>query len=316
MLNLFKNIFSQSNSARTQLPATLVKMAIERAVDGTDPRVRIMSGYAKTLREPVTHAIKHVISLVDSFPAPVGVGKTALGESPVLAALLYSEERMNHFLSRDAALREFMAASSPIVGPVTALLMASRTEKRGFGTAMVGERMQSDVPLTTVSFEQHRLLEPAVEEQETRRRLKRRAFDHLLAIALAQITQRKDERDTLASRKALLRSKLDTLRRGGGFGQQTGAAELKQLQARLDEIDGQLSALGAPEDTLSDNIAIVADVLAASERHLWQVDTILCLDRLYVLHDRPGKGAPPTVFRELHNSEGLQATIMMISIGS
>jgi hypothetical protein len=175
--------------------------------------------------------------------------------------------------------------------------------------------VQSDVPLTTVGFEQHRLLEPAADEQETRRLLKRRAFDHVLSMALAEITERKDERDSLTTRKALLQSKLAILRRGGGFGGQTGVGELAQLQARLEEIDGQLSALGAREDTLSDNIAIVAGVLAASERHLWQADKILCLDRLYILHDNPEPAAPPTVFNELHNSEGMHATIMMISIG-
>lgn len=314
MLNLFKNIFSQPGEANAHLPRALVNMAIERAVDGTDPRVRILPGYAKALRKPVMHALDHVIALVDGFPAPVTVGKAAMAANPALAALLYSEVRLNNFLSRDAALREFRAGS-PTADPVTALLVASRTEKRSFGTALVGEQVQSDVPLTTVGFEQHRLLEPAADAQETRRLLKRRAFDHVLSMALGQITERQDERDSLTTRKALLQSKLAILRRGGGFGGQTGVGELARLQDRLGEIDGQLSALGAREATLSDNIAIVARVLAASERHLWRADKILYLDRLYILHDRPEPAAPPTVFTELHNSEGMHATFMMISIG-
>jgi hypothetical protein len=316
MLNLFRNIFSQSDDAGSKLTPSLVNSAIERAVDGTDPRLRIVSGYAKALRKPVTHAIEHVIDLVESFPAPVAADRTALNDDPAFAALFYSEERMQQILARDAALREFRAANRSAITPVTALLLAQQTQKRGFGTALVGDRVMSDVPRTTVSFEEHRLLEPATEEPETRRLLKRRAFDHILSIALAHITERKDERDTLTSRKALLRSKLDVLRRGGGFSSQSSAAELVQLQARLEDIDRQSSALGSREDTLSDNMDIVAGVLAASEQHLWQADNILCLDRLYVLHDQPGPAAPATLFKQLHNSEGLQATIMMISIGS
>lgn len=316
MLNLLKNIFSRSDDVGTRLPSSLIKMAIERAVDGTDPRLRIVSGYAKALRKPVTHAIEHVIDLVEGFPAPVAVGRATLTENPAFAALFYSEERMQQILSRDAALRDFRAANRASITPITALLVAQRTDKRGFGTALVGDQVMSDVPRTTVSFDQHRLLEPATDEQETRRLLMRRAFDHLLSIALEQVTERKDERENLTSRKALLRSKLDVLRRGGGFSSQNSAAELGQLQTRLDDIDRQLSAIGSRDDTLSGNMDMVAGVLAAAEQHLWQVDNLLCLDRLYVLHDQPGPAAPATVFKELRNSEGMQATIMMISIGS
>ena len=199
----------------------------------------------KSLRKPVIHAVEYVIDLVDGFPEPVTVGKHALADNPAFAALFYSEARMEQILERDAALREFRAANPATTDPVTALLVAQRTEKHGFGHAQVGDQVLSDVPRTTVGFDQHRLLEPAVGEQETRRLLKRRAFDHLLSIALAHITERKEERENLTSRKALLRSKLDIVRRGGGFAQHTAALDQAQLQARLEDIEVQLSELGA-----------------------------------------------------------------------
>lgn len=316
MLNLFANLFGQSEDGRSKLPPSLVKEAIERAVDVTDPRVRIMSGYAKALRKPVIHAVEYVIDLVDSFPQPVVVSRDALTNNPALAALFYSKARMDEIIERDAAMREFRAANPLTIDPITALLVAQKTEKHGFGTAEVGDQVLSDVPRTTVGFDQHRLLEPAATEQETRRLLKRRAFDHLLSVALAHITERKEERDNLSKRKTLLRSKLDIMRRGGGFAQHTGALDQAQLQTRLEEIDVQLAALGSAEDTLSDNLAIIATVLSEAERHFWSEDKVLCLDKLYVLHDKPGPSAPQTVFKELHNSEGLQVTILMISIGS
>jgi hypothetical protein len=316
LLKLFTNFFGQSDDVRSKLPPALVKQAIERAVDATDPRLRIHFGYTKALRKPVIHAVEYVIDLVDGFPPPVEVVENALTDNPAFAALLYSEARMEQIFERDAALREFRAANPAMTDPITALLVAQKTEKHGFGTAQVGDQVWSDVPRTTVGFDQHRLLEPSVGEQETRRLLKRRAFDHLLSIALAHITERKEERENLASRKALLRSKLDIMRRGGGFAQHTGALEQAQLQIRLEDIEVQLSELGATEDTLSDNLATIATVLAEAESHFWSEEKVLCLDKLYILHDKPGPSAPSTVFKELHNSEGLQATVMMISIGS
>ena len=223
---------------------------------------------------------------------------------------------MEQIIERDAALREFRAANPATTEPITALLVAQKAEKHGFGHAQVADQVLSDVPRTTVGFDQHRLLEPAIDEQETRRLLKRRAFDHLLSIALSQITERKEERENLTSRKALLRSKLDIMRRGGGFTQHTAALDQAQLQTRLEDIEVQLSELGATGDTLSDNLAIIAGVLEDAENHFWSEDKVLCLDKLYVLHDKPEPSAPPTVFRELHNSEGLQVTCLIISIGS
>jgi hypothetical protein len=316
VLNLLANIFGRSDDAQSKLPEAVVKEAIERAVDCTDPRVRLDSAYAKTLKKPVIHAVEYVIDLIDRFPAPVAVSRNALTDNAVFAALFYSEARMEQIIERDAALREFRAANPATTDPITALLVAQKTEKHGFGHAQVGEQVLSDVPRTTVGFDQHRLLEPAASEQETRGLLKRRAFDHLLSIALAQITERKEGRENLTSRKALLRSKLDIIRRGGGFAQHSGALDQAQLQTRLEDIEVQLAELGSAGDTLSDNLAIVANVLAEAERHFWSEDNVLCLDKLYVLHDKPEPSAPATMFKELHNSEGLQVTVLMISIGS
>jgi hypothetical protein len=314
MLDLFKNIFGQSDHAGPRLPESLIGDAIERTVDGTDPRVRIVSGYAKTLRRPVIHAIKYVIDLVDNFPQPVTVSKVSLSDNPAFSALLYSEERMEQIFSRDIALREFRTENPLATGLVSALLVAQRTEKHGFGTAQVGEQVLSDVPRTTVSFDQHRLLEPAASEQETRRLLKFRAFDYLVSIALAQVTERKEERETLDNRKALLRSKLAIVRRGNSFSQHTATDEHAKLQASLDDIEQKLSALGPVEGRLEDTLAVTVEILADARRHFWLKDKVDYLDRLYVLHDKAEQSAPGTNFQELQDSEGRQATVLLVNI--
>jgi hypothetical protein len=314
--SLLASIFGHADNGGSKLPESAVKDAIERAVSVTDPRVRISSDYAKVLRKPVIHALEYVIELIDSLPEPVTVSKKALSDNPAFAALFYSEARMAQIIERDAALRDFRAAHPLASEPITALLVAQKAEKHGFGHAQVGDHVLSDVPRTTVGFDRHRLLEPAACEQDARRQLKRRAFDHVLSVALSHITERRDERENLTKRRALLRSKLDIVRRGGGFAHHTGALDQTQLGTRLEEIDVQLSALGSREDTLAENLAIVATVLGEAERHFWSEDKVLCLDKLYVLHDHPGPATPPTVFKELHNSEGLQVTVLMIRIGS
>ena len=314
MLNLFANIFGRSGDSPSKLPPALVETVIERAVDGTDPRLRIVRGYQKALEKSVIHAADHIIELIDSLPEPVVASKAALATEPALAALFYSEDSMNQIISRDAAMREFRSSKQLPVAPVTALLIARRTEKHGFGYAKVGDQILKDVPQTTISFGQHFLLEPAVDEQETRRLLKRRAFDHLLSLALVHITERKEERDSLTVRRALLRSKLDIMQRAGGFAQHAGADDQARLQAGLEEIEQQLSGLGTSEDVLAGNLATIADVLSKAESHLWLEDKLLFLDRLYIVHDKPGFSAPPIVFKDLHDSESRQVSLLLVNI--
>jgi len=71
MLDLFANIFGRGDEHTSKLPPLLVKKVTERAIDGTDPRLRIVSGYAKMLKNPVIHAADYIIDMIDSLPAPV-----------------------------------------------------------------------------------------------------------------------------------------------------------------------------------------------------------------------------------------------------
>lgn len=314
MLKLFANIFGATADAGTTLPADLVEAAIERVVDGTEPRLRIVSGYGRALRKPVIHAAHHIIALIDSLPPPVLLDRASLAAQPEFAALCYSLERMEQLLARDAAMAEFRAANAGAPGPVTAALVAHRTEKRGLGYGELEGRTVQDVPRTIAGFEQHALVAIAASETESRRLMKRRALDHLLSLALSQITQCKDERKLLSERSALLRSKLKIMQRGGSLTQFTGAEERVALQARLEDLEQQLAQLGAPEDVLSGNLAIVVDVLSNASKHLWLENKALFLDRFYVVHDKPAASAPKVVFNELRNSEGGQVTVQMIMI--
>ena len=82
---------------------------------------------------------------------------------------------------------------------------------RILGMDLVGDRVQKDVAQVTVSFSGHRLLDPGCSEAETRRQLKRRAFDHLLSLALTRIAGMRVEREDLKRQRDLLRRKLAAL---------------------------------------------------------------------------------------------------------
>jgi hypothetical protein len=314
VLNLFASVFGISKDDDPELPATLIKQLTERAVDGTDPRMRLISGYAKELKKPIAHAAEYLIGLIDRLPEPLPLVPGALRNTPVLAAFLYSEEKALQLLQRDPALLEYRASKPPATQAITALLVVQQDEKHSFGYGQVGDQTLTEVAQTTINFSKHRLLEPASDETTTRRGLKRRAFDQVLALALTTITERKEQRTELASMRALLRSKLEIIQRSGSFAIHTDATEQTRLQAKMTDIEQQLAALGPGTDELEGNLETVVGVLENAERHLWIEETTLYLDQFYVLHDKPDQSAPPIVCWNIHNSKGRQATLQLVRL--
>jgi hypothetical protein len=154
-------------------------------VDGTDSRLRALPGYRKQLCTPVVHAADHVIALVDSLPAPLAVSRSTYSDDPRLRVLFASADRMLEVFGQDNVLNEFRSRAGD-AGPVTVLLLAERVEKQVFGMELAGDMVRRDVAQVAVNFRGHRLVDPAASEDETRRLLKRRAFDHLLSLALTR----------------------------------------------------------------------------------------------------------------------------------
>ena len=75
MLKLLQSIFSQEPETSALYSEKLIEKAIERVVDGTDPRLRAVSGYRKFLRPAVIKAVDYTFELVDGLPSPVILSK-------------------------------------------------------------------------------------------------------------------------------------------------------------------------------------------------------------------------------------------------
>ena len=262
-MKLFQSIFGRGDTLG-HYPETLIEMAIERAVDGTDPRLRLVPGYRKRLRKPVIHAIDQVIALVDGIPAPLTAGPDGYRNDFRLAALFASSDEMVQVFGRDKALSEYLASKDGLGAEhVTTLLLARREEKNILGMDLVGDLVRRDVAQVSVSFSGHHLLEPRTSEDESRRFLKRRAFDHLLALALAQIAEARVERADLTRQRDLLQRQLRAMKRGAltFAGPEAGQPDEASLQAELDAVAGQLKQLGADEGVLKAHLEIITERL-------------------------------------------------------
>jgi hypothetical protein len=316
-MKLLQSIFG-AGETRGRYPEALIDQAIDRAIAGTDARLRLLPGCRRRLRGPVVSAIDHVVALVDGIQAPVPATKAGYARDPRLSALFASPAAMLDTLSRDRALGAFLATGAGRAATrITALLLAERSERTVLGVALAGEHVQRDVRQVTVSFGGHLLLEPTADETENRRQLKRRAFDHLLTRALEAIVSRRVERADLKRQRDLLRRKLQELTRGGWRFDATDEevnADAASIEADLDRTDAQLQALGSDQDVLKAHLGIVEETLDVAPRELWFEPLQLVLDAMNIRCDAMDPSARTIELNELHTGRQRRLVILPLTI--
>lgn len=315
-MKLFQSIFG-GREAIGHSPESLIEMAIERAVDGTDPRLRLVPSYRKRLRKPVIHALDHVVALVDGLPATVAAGPRDYRNDPRLVAMFASADEMQQVFARDRALSAYLSEGKGRgAEQVTALLMARREERNILGMDLVGDQVRRDVAQVTVSFCRHHLLEPQVIETECRRFLKRRAFDYLLALALERIAEARVERADLQRQRDLLQRQLRAMSRGSLSFDQPGAGEpdAAALEAELDAVSLQLQSLGADAGVLKAHLEVVAERLGEAEHQLWSKEIHLCLGPMNIRRDPADPSGRAIVLHELQASRGDRAVVIPVAI--
>jgi len=315
MLKLLQSIFGSDTQGK--YPESLVNEAIERTVDATDPQLRALSGYKKKLRPAVVRAIDHVVALVDALPPPLPVRLKSYGEDPRVKSFFISAEDMKKVFAGDASLAEFLQGPQAGADQVFALLAMEKQERGILGAALSGDVVIRDVPQVTVSFDLHRLMDPTGEEGETRRLLKRRAFDHLLTLALRRLSDLKWERSDLERRRALLQAKLNLLEREGwGFQQAEGSERIDAaaVEERLAQIEAHLKELGGDDRMLESYLKVVSEVMGRPQEYLAARSETIFVDRMGIKQSEASADAPELNLYELYNAEGRSLVVTLISL--
>lgn len=314
-MKLLQSIFGTEEAGK--IPESLVREAIERAVEATDPWLRAVSGYRKRLRPAVLCAINHVVALVDGLPPPVVLHPANYADDHRLRALFISSDEMKRVFAGDRVLGKFLAGPGGGAPLITTFLEMDRQEKVTLTEDHSGDVVVRDVRQVTVTFDNHRFLDPAGEEMETRRLLRRRAYDHMLALALRRLAGVKAERDELEQRRSLLQAKLGLLEREGwGFDRagSGGKTDVAQVEERIGEIEAQLGELGGDDRMLGTYLEIVAGLLAHPEEQLWTKNETIFLGRLGIMRNAPAGDTAELRLTRIRNAEGLTMDAMLVSI--
>ncbi|HJV34259.1 hypothetical protein [Geomonas sp.] len=316
MLRLLHSIFGSEKEG--SYPEALIKEAIERVVEGTDPWLRAVSGYKKKLRPAVVRAIDHVVTLVGQLPPALPARLAVQGEDSPLKRFFISSLDMRKAFREDPSLAEYLEKAGDDSETIVALLAMEKEERGIFGAELKGDVVIKDVPQVTLAFDAHRLIDPSADETATRRLLMRRAYDHLIGLALRELSAVKSEREELEKRRALLEAKYNLLQRGGwGFDQAdpSGKLTVAEVERGLAEIEGQLKKLGGDDRMLDTYLALVGEVLGHPEQLLWGARQTVFVDRMGIKRAEASDEAPELSYQEIFNAEGRSMVVTLVSLG-
>lgn len=319
MLRFLSSLFTKTAERAGGPDETLIARAIERVVAGTDQRIRAIGAYRKRLRQPVEQAIIYVISLVDALPSPVEINPRLFGEDPRLRAFFVSANHMHEVFRGFKTIRNYLSdLAGPAPEKVFGLLSMVMEERNVLGVELVGDILRRDVKQVTVNFSNHRYLGPGSNESDTRRELKKRAFDYLIEKALERITVERNKRKELGRQQLLLKQKLRTMK-AGNWGLDVMLTDHEQpypdvaaLESKIEAIDRELGQFNTDNLAIEESLACVIDTLSHPAACLASREFSLHLNAMGIkVQDLSAKPSKEIVLNEIFSGTGERRIILL-----
>lgn len=320
-----QSIFSAASGPSGKNDDATIRAAIERVVDGTDPRLRAVRRYQHKLRGAVECAIDHAVTLIDQLPPAIDASHRSFVASPQLRAAFASPDRLRETLSFSKHTRNYQQQSAgPLPAELYAVLGMERVEKTVLGIELHGDLVRRDVPQTTVSFCNQRLACLTDSEQATRRELIQRAFDSLIEVALDNLTTIRAHRRQLEQRhRELLQQKagalhsarlgLDSLLESTG----PNLADAGNIERQLWDLEAELGKVRAGSATLDHLLARIIVTLSKPDKHLRLEPVALTLDYMNIKVS-PGSSRPGNAlsFNEALLGKDRRLTVLLVRFPS
>ncbi len=317
MLKLFKSIFGSESLAQGRYPEAVILEGMNLALDATDARIRALPGYEAKLRKAVVNTFDHVVALVDAILPETDLTRESFSTDAKMAAFFSSVDHIQKVMRDDPVLTDFLASpEGRRASDAHALLMMRRSERKVLGMELQGEIMRREVAQVAVNFSGHRFVAPAESADECRRRLYRRAYNHILELALHSIVGDRSERADLKHQRKLLQYKLKALADGqwGFGGEDLEPVAADKIEKQIDQLDQQLLNIGADDEILIRHLGLLCDILNSPEQQLWSESVHLTIDRMGIMRDTPGTNYLELQLNELHSAQGRTAIPQRVRI--
>jgi len=239
---------------------TEVLGTVERVVDATDGRIRLVSGYRKKLQDVIRSSLAFADELVEQIPGGIEVNRHTFVTDPYVNAYFANVSDMRTIFSRSSEITDFMEGyGDNDAAECCALLCMQMTEKTVLGMELSGDILKKDVRQVAVNFSDHRIYSPAPCEAETRQGLKQCLFDGLVTNAVERITRMRLANYRLNAELQILKSR--QRRQQTALQKSADAAKSREYEdtcRQLDQLEAELSKtpLATPQATMEQVITV------------------------------------------------------------
>lgn len=183
--------------------------AIELVVDNSCPKIRLIRGYRKKLRQPVESALGYIAELIEKIPGPLDVTSDSAVEDVLVKAFFINKDQLKTTLTSDPDLNEYL--SQKPAGDFFVLLTMEHELKTIFGTRLQGEIVLRDVALKSVNFLDHKFRVPSAAMVDLNRSLESGVLQILAHQALENILEEQSRKEELSRLKDEVAVKLKIL---------------------------------------------------------------------------------------------------------
>jgi len=187
----------------------MLDRALEKVIDGTDSRIRLVPNYKRKLFKSILVALQYADSLVQRIPHTIDLDSKHYIDDPYIRALFPTIDSLRKVCHQSSELREFFEDIGHRDTPEgMALLCMQKREETVYGMELKGEHILRDVCQQRVTFEDYHLYSPAEDEDEARLGLKCCIFEGLVNNALANISRLRKRRLELETQQQMLNGRL------------------------------------------------------------------------------------------------------------
>lgn len=276
VMRLLQSIFTTAPNKPGKFDEVLIRSAIERAVDGTDPRLRAVRHYQRKLWEAVEQAIEFVIAFVDTLPPATELSRRNFTVDPRVRALFASPEQLREIISFSQGMLCYLQQNrGPLPETLYAVLVAERVEKNTLGMDLQGDLMRRDVAQVVVNFHDPRVSLPTDNAEESRRDAMNRVFDYLVEIALQRLVSTRNRKQQLEQQQRQLLQKKAQLYKTSTLALEPlmevrvpQAPDANAIERQLQNIEKELSKIRVNSATIENHLAKVASTLREPGKHL------------------------------------------------
>ncbi len=317
MLKLFKALFGAEPVEQGRYPEAVIQEGMQLALEATDVRIRTVPGHEAKLRRAVLATFDHIVTLVDGLSPPLDLSRESYRDEAKIAAFFSSVQHIQQVTREDPQLTDWLSGpEGRVAGELNALLIMQRSERKVLGMELQGEIMRREVAQLAVNFGSHRFLSPAESADESRRRLYRRAYNHILELALGRIVEERNERADLKHQRSLLQQKLKALGDGqwGLDAAKDPPVSAQSIEEDIEQVDRQLLNIGTDDEVLLRHLAILCEVLNNPQGQLWCEPVDLIVDRMGIKQTQAGANHLDLHLQELHGARGGTAVVQRVRV--